>query len=341
MSRTVLFILLLFCTKLINAQEKDQKNTGTIESESAVYDDLGINQVTFSLTLEDAETGECVAAEVKVINVTQNQLISRFHQDTSQIAKSFELDLNRVYDFQLQASDYQDTTVRFDFTKIKVHKFDQTIKLQPRKSDLEIAIRDVDSEELLNLQGVVKNKNRNEQILLNPNEAKDGKYTIKVREDDEYEVEVKTSEGHIFYTRQSVIPKNLEEDRLEVDVKVIQELAPQTKIPLYNITFATRSAELNQQARSELDRVLEILEYYPQAVLQVSAHTDDTGEYDFNVKLSEQRAQVVFDYLIAGGFPANQLRTKGYGPNEPVASNETPEGRAKNRRFELLVISVE
>ena len=76
----------------------------------------------------------------------------------------------------------------------------------------------------------------------------------------------------------------------------------------------------------------------PHIRVEVSGHTDNSGQATYNKQLSEKRAQSVYDYLIQKGIPKTNLVTVGYGPDRPVASNDTEEGRRQNRRIEFKII---
>jgi OOP family OmpA-OmpF porin len=86
-----------------------------------------------------------------------------------------------------------------------------------------------------------------------------------------------------------------------------------------------------------LDRLIEAALRCPTANIEVAGHTDSDGDPAANQALSAKRAQSVADYLIQAGLPADRLKALGYGSNQPLASNDTDEGKAKNRRIELLV----
>jgi outer membrane protein OmpA-like peptidoglycan-associated protein len=107
-----------------------------------------------------------------------------------------------------------------------------------------------------------------------------------------------------------------------------------------NVTFALNSAQLNPQFDPVLDKVAATLVEYNQTMIQVAGHTDSTGSREYNMKLSEQRAMTVKNYLAGRGVPANRMVTVGAGPDYPVASNDTPEGRAENRRVEITIVPV-
>jgi len=109
-------------------------------------------------------------------------------------------------------------------------------------------------------------------------------------------------------------------------------------IRLEGVHFKTNSAEITPDSAAVLDRAVEALGKRPHLRVEVAAHTDSRGSAAYNQALSERRARSVMNYLIAHGVDASRLRARGYGESQPVASNATPEGRAKNRRVELRVL---
>ncbi len=104
---------------------------------------------------------------------------------------------------------------------------------------------------------------------------------------------------------------------------------------LEGVSFGSNSAELTPEARGVLDRVAASLIANPAVHVEVAGHTDDSGFRPYNLILSQARASAVRQYLISRGVAGERLPAKGYGPDDPVASNATPEGRARNRRVEL------
>lgn len=107
-------------------------------------------------------------------------------------------------------------------------------------------------------------------------------------------------------------------------------------IDLPGVTFEFDSARLTDGAREVLERAVRILERHPDLVIEVAGHTDSVGEAQYNKGLSQRRAQSVARYLRDHGI-GNDMRVRGYGESQPVASNDTEAGRAKNRRVELRI----
>ncbi|WP_428969530.1 OmpA family protein [Sphingomonas sp. Xoc002] len=106
------------------------------------------------------------------------------------------------------------------------------------------------------------------------------------------------------------------------------------------ITFAYNSAQVQPQFRQTLDQVADILSQYKQTYIDVYGHTDSTGSDAYNQRLSEQRATSVADYLASRGVQPARIGTRGFGKSQPIASNDTEEGRAANRRVEIKIVPI-
>jgi outer membrane protein OmpA-like peptidoglycan-associated protein len=104
-----------------------------------------------------------------------------------------------------------------------------------------------------------------------------------------------------------------------------------------DVLFKTGSFELLPGARERLAKVSGIVLAYPSLHLQIEGHTDSVGTDEYNQTLSEKRAGAVRDYLVQQGIAADSIEARGFGKTQPIASNETPEGRQQNRRVELVL----
>lgn len=104
------------------------------------------------------------------------------------------------------------------------------------------------------------------------------------------------------------------------------------------VTFDFNSASLKSQFRPALDGVASTLAEYPQTVVEISGHTDAVGSDAYNQRLSEERAGSVSNYLVGKGLVRERFEVVGMGERYPVASNETDDGRSRNRRVEIRVL---
>jgi outer membrane protein OmpA-like peptidoglycan-associated protein len=108
-------------------------------------------------------------------------------------------------------------------------------------------------------------------------------------------------------------------------------------VNMSDVLFDTGSFTLKPGAREKLAKVSGILLAHPGLIMQIEGHTDSVGSDGFNVKLSEQRADSVKDFLGEQGVSLSSITAQGFGKAEPVATNDTPEGRQRNRRVEIVV----
>jgi len=105
-----------------------------------------------------------------------------------------------------------------------------------------------------------------------------------------------------------------------------------------DILFATDSAQLTSSLRSDLNVLAQHLNKYPSSNVQVVGHTDNSGSASYNLNLSRQRAASVANTLITSGVSSSRITAIGRGEDQPVASNLTAEGRAQNRRVEIVIV---
>lgn len=110
-------------------------------------------------------------------------------------------------------------------------------------------------------------------------------------------------------------------------------------IVLHGVHFKIGSSELTVDAKARLDEVVESLKNAKKVEVEVRGHTSSTGSSALNMRLSQERAQSVMNYLTSQGIDSDRLRTQGFGETRPIATNETEEGRAKNRRVELYILN--
>ena len=126
----------------------------------------------------------------------------------------------------------------------------------------------------------------------------------------------------------------------DTKVEVVEEegRAPALRVTFDSgILFATNSSTVSAASKSALRDLARNLEKNPDTDLRIVGHTDNTGRVDYNQSLSERRARSVYDYLLDQGVSSRRMVYEGKGIHQPVASNNTAEGRAQNRRVEVLI----
>jgi outer membrane protein OmpA-like peptidoglycan-associated protein len=158
------------------------------------------------------------------------------------------------------------------------------------------------------------------------------KYTCDVARNKEYTVTA-LSKGHMPYRETfKITAKNNKKDFYLDRIKVGDRFA------MRNVQYESGKATLKQESITELEILKEFMTENPYIKLEVSAHTDIVGSHAMNMKLSLARAKSIYTWLTANGIAKERITFKGYGPDLPVATNDTPEGRALNRRAEIKIL---
>ncbi|WP_264566772.1 OmpA family protein [Flavobacterium sp. N3904] len=103
------------------------------------------------------------------------------------------------------------------------------------------------------------------------------------------------------------------------------------------VRFDVNKATLTPQAKANLDKLVPVFNSYPDTNIEIFGYTDNTGKPEYNLTLSQKRAESVKQYLISKGLAASRFKTSGYGIADPIASNDTAEGKSQNRRVEFAI----
>lgn len=134
-----------------------------------------------------------------------------------------------------------------------------------------------------------------------------------------------------------VIKQKMKQDVI-ADAKSLENKIEKTgSVAVYGIYFDTGKSEIKPESEPAISEIAKLLKADPELKLYVVGHTDNAGTFDYNLKLSQARASAVVAYLVnKNGIAAARLTSFGAGPTSPVASNKSDEGRARNRRVELV-----
>jgi outer membrane protein OmpA-like peptidoglycan-associated protein len=165
-----------------------------------------------------------------------------------------------------------------------------------------------------------------------------GEFVMSLPVDKDYALNV-SCKSYLFYSMNfSVSKENDSVNPVKLDIPM-QPMAVGEKVVLRNIFFETDKYELLPDSKAELEKLISFLLINAGLQIEIGGHTDNEGSDIHNITLSLNRAKAVYDYLTSNGISAARLSYKGYGETMPIESNDTPEGRANNRRTEFKVIS--
>ena len=174
-------------------------------------------------------------------------------------------------------------------------------------------------------------------LLTRYSDAATGSFLMVIIPDKTYAFNI-MDKGYLLYSERLFMASgslNAEKRRREF---LLSPIKPGEAFVLENIYFNVDRSELQPKSFPELNKLASFMKLNPSVKIQISGHTDNTGDDAYNMKLSELRAKAVYTYLIKKGVSANRLIWKGYGNTKPVADNSTKTGRAMNRRVEIVVL---
>jgi outer membrane protein OmpA-like peptidoglycan-associated protein/tetratricopeptide (TPR) repeat protein len=166
-----------------------------------------------------------------------------------------------------------------------------------------------------------------------------GAYQVRISQIKNYGVEI-NAKDYMLYLDVITIPATVSTKEILKNFK-LNKIKAGAKMVLKNIYFETGKAKLTPESFPELDKVIAFLQENNDLKIEISGHTDNVGGAAYNIKLSGDRAKAVVDYMVSKGIPIEQMVSKGYGPNQPIAPNTTAKGKQMNRRVEFKILSTE
>lgn len=236
--------------------------------------------------------------------------------DTIYFSRRQDKYTSRIFSAPIQAPDKESGVITVSGTVRNARNPDQTLSA-------EIKITDI---------------NRDDITIVIDNNAEDGTYMIILGQGKVYDISV-WSEEFTFYSKVFNLKEENHFKNIHWDI-LLEPIKAGTKIILHNIYFEHDSHELLPASKYELQRVVDLMKLQSGIKVEISGHTDDTGSQDYNMKLSQKRAESVMNYLVSHGIKPDRLKAKGYGQTRRIDTSETEEGRSKNRRVEFEILKV-
>ncbi|HPX45059.1 MAG TPA: OmpA family protein [Bacteroidales bacterium] len=165
----------------------------------------------------------------------------------------------------------------------------------------------------------------------------DGDYVASLLKNEDYLLTIK-GEDIVYQSTYVAAKDSITAPVIKLEMEV-QPIEVGMHYRLHNIYFAFNSADILSSSQKVLDEFIVFLNDHPTMTISIEGHTDNVGSDEFNLILSENRAKAVYNYLVNNGIDANRLQYKGFGKTNPIATNETEEGRAMNRRTEFVILN--
>jgi len=176
------------------------------------------------------------------------------------------------------------------------------------------------------------------KVIESSSEPGTGEFLVVIPVDADYALNV-SRQAYLFHSENFAFDKVYSQTEPFLKDIALNPIEIGEKIILRNIFYQTDSFALDKKSIVELDKVVLFLEANPSMVVEIGGHTDNAGSQKHNLWLSGKRAGEVVAYLVTQGISQDRIKSRGYGMEVPVSTNETEEGRALNRRTELKVLA--
>lgn len=174
-----------------------------------------------------------------------------------------------------------------------------------------------------------------QEVYMQQQTDEEGRYFAVLPANRDYALSVEMA-GYLFHSESFALASELPGREFQLDV-ALQPVQSGANIALRNVFFDTDSDVLKPNSFSELEKVYSFLMANPQVKVRFEGHTDNTGNPQYNKQLSKKRADSVKKFLVDKGLHTARIETRGLGQDQPIAPNETEEGRALNRRTEMII----
>jgi len=288
----------------------------------------------------DSATGKPVEVKIRVTDRATIEEISTHTSNSSTGKYTLVLNEGKNYDLIFSSQKFGTRYINIDLTNVEEYKeIERNVSLVPQNRTIDLHVIDAETKKGLQTKIKLMNLDSREEVTLEEGSGRDGHYSVKLKEGNIYNIEI-NKVGYVFTDNQVTVPtsEQLKADSIlsfEIPLRAIKE---GDKLVLKNIYFATDESKPLETSKEELDKVVTFMKQNPTAIIEISAHTDDVGNDDYNLKLSEKRAQEVVNYLVTNGVPANRLKSKGHGKNMPISKGTSDQERQENRRVELKIL---
>lgn len=227
------------------------------------------------------------------------------------------------------------------YVKSIIYTFEipEAIRIRNRSSFVEGIVYDASTQKPIKAEIELIDLAMQEKISDVTSDPKNGEYLMVLTEGADYALYA-DREGYLFqsltfnYTEEA--EKKMQEP-VHIDI-YLQPITKGKETVLNNIFFDTDKYDIKEISKPELNRISSFLEENPEIKITINGHTDNQGAESYNKELSTKRAKAVYEYLISSGIHEERLKYQGFGQSKPIATNDTQEGRQKNRRiaFEIL-----
>ncbi len=289
--------------------------------------------ITLKGMVMDAKTKDAVHGEIRLKNAGNE--IDTLQTDLTSGTYATSVSPKQEFMAEVVADGYQPLTTTVTIGDIQRDSvIFRDFSLVPNEKAVMLTGIIYNSETLDPLSGSVWITDQGKEIQIRTNNK--GYYEKEVKSEGWLNV---TGSAEGFINAADSIMNDRNETLLVVDL-YLEPIAIGTTVRLDNIFFDFDKTSLKPESYKELNKVVDFLESNASVSIEIAGHTDSKGSDEYNNNLSQGRAQAVVDYLYSQGIDDNRIQAHGYGESVPVATNNTDDGRAMNRRVEFTILSI-
>ncbi|MCU0440204.1 MAG: OmpA family protein [Raineya sp.] len=242
----------------------------------------------------------------------------------------------KTYNFVVKKEGFEEKRLTFTSEQLRTYKEGDLLEIPlipiPQNMPL-VLILDEETREPVASHLLIIDKSK--KLVFEKDEI--SKTTVEQIGNGKFDLNV-TAKGYFFKNDTMTITDNKKKTE---KIVLLKKLKKNMVLVVNNINFEFNSDKLTQQSKKEVDYIYELMKDNPSLKIGVYAHTDAVGTDAKNLDLSNRRAKSVYSYINSKGVPIERMKWQGFGESKPIATNNTKEGRAKNRRVEFEVLEVE
>nr|WP_321410407.1 OmpA family protein [uncultured Carboxylicivirga sp.] len=282
------------------------------------------------------KTGDPVQAKIELRSEIDTTILYSTVSNSETGAYSLTVEDKMTFNLIVSSEDYYSKEEILELKKVSGDKQQKYIQLKPNKILYYLTgnIYEEESNEPINGRVSFTRPGEEKPFAFSELDSISKKYTLKVEEAGPFILQV-DAEGYFFMNDTHEFKSD---STLIIRDFTLKKMKSGAKIVVENILFNTGKSTLKPSSFVELDKLANLLIENKDVRIEVSGHTDNVGSASVNKKISKARALTVRNYLLSKGVETERVTYMGYGFDQPIADNTTPEGRAQNRRVEIKVI---
>lgn len=220
---------------------------------------------------------------------------------------------------------------------LDLYKFELPEALRPNPvTYLAGTIKDADNKLPLQANFKLMDLTTGDTVVQSFSDQKNGSFLVVLPSGKNYAL-IAEKDGYLYHSEHFALETADERNTYTKHI-LLEPIKAGKSVVLKNVFFDTDRFELKAASQTELNKLAQLMKEKKEMRIELSGHTDNQGNANANLVLSENRAKAVYEYLIANGIDANRMTYKGYGATKPIADNGTESGRAQNRRTEFMVL---